>query len=982
MWKKKSKEEKKQKEIKNLIEYFYLFGIEPDSINPTKFDKNQEFLKKDFINPQLLSKFPPNDNSERIVDDKIIKSHCFPNGYTFIVKNAVPIEEYFYFSLENILSTDSQNKYINFACVLFYEPLTKYIKIKNLKNKAKENAKKKHIKKEYPIDNIFAPKVLCISSFFNFPNEFKLLLSKLINYSKSEKITYPIDKIIENMIYGIPRPSRIFFDIHCKKTYGFFPKQDFEMDFRLPGLNQYYGNSFKFQSIFHFSIDDIIDIYKSLLLEVPILFFSGKKEILTNIFQSFMTLIHPFEYQNPHVAILPDINAGIIEMSKSFVFGINQEWITPGNKDKKTYFQKFNLNIINKKILICDADNHKIYKYFNYNPVQHIINFNDLGVYNPELVDHLLNRSKEINNDCFNNWNEYTLPEHYTKKLKKKLKAYIERNNNMTTVEFNAKTNKEIGEQTFYYYLASIFQDYNDFIFKTQEDVIRICSDLLTKDLKDINIVTLFNVKEFINANKKDNTFYVKFLETNIFKEFLKRKYLFRDSDKYSILYFDEIIAIKKNKKLFSKKIKTEFLDSKFLKYTKTYFVKQTSNFSKDEYKYIENHKEELLKYYQQYKENRLSYIIFPKFLYDNSFFQTNFETTLYYENELHYMIEDSNKVINKLKESNVFSLYNSNFANLFLFDGSSFIAPNEIENSVYLLWLNIFCLTLHYCDEKEKEYRYEEMMDNLSRVTIDKNKIIQLIISALSKYGDDKIIIRFFEKLNPFNYSTYSYLTRKFIGEKKKLSDKKKMNIANTRFSINFYRESNPDINIFDIINNNSVKRLKPRTFDVNTAPSSNPKDNPNKPTKETVIFDDSLKCDKCQKIVEIGNVTIEIKETNKEGKLKCPECKEFFLPKIKVQYDKNIDNISLYGVYYLYNISNELLKIYGTKMDLDDLRNKYKDFFWNCVWYFGLKGLSYDMMLKYKFINYYSTGKNYKEQAQKKQFTSLEFQRQTMPE
>ena len=207
-------------------------------------------------------------------------------------------------------------------------------------------------------------------------------------------------------------------------------------------------------------------------------------------------------------------------------------------------------------------------------------------------------------------------------------------------------------------------------------------------------------------------------------------------------------------------------------------------------------------------------------------------------------------------------------------------------------------------------------------------------------------------------------------------------MNIANTRFSINFYRESNPDINIFDIINNNSVKRLKPRTFDVNTAPSSNPKDNPNKPTKETVIFDDSLKCDKCQKIVEIGNVTIEIKETNKEGKLKCPECKEFFLPKIKVQYDKNIDNISLYGVYYLYNISNELLKIYGTKMDLDDLRNKYKDFFWNCVWYFGLKGLSYDMMLKYKFINYYSTGKNYKEQAQKKQFTSLEFQRQTMPE
>ena len=43
------------------------------------------------------------------------------------------------------------------------------------------------------------------------------------------------------------------------------------------------------------------------------------------------------EYINPHVSILPDMNAGIIEMSKSFAFGINHEWIIPGNKKKQTY---------------------------------------------------------------------------------------------------------------------------------------------------------------------------------------------------------------------------------------------------------------------------------------------------------------------------------------------------------------------------------------------------------------------------------------------------------------------------------------------------------------------------------------------------------------------------------------------------------------------------------------------------------------------
>ena len=987
MWKKKTKEEKKTKTYSNLIEYFYLFGVEPEAINVDKFDKDQIFLQKGYLNPELLSKFPPDDKSDINVDIKVIKNHCFPNGYTLIVKNGVPVEEFFYFSLDNMVSTDINDKSLYFSCVLFYEPLTKYVKIKHLKNKnkAKENKKKKNLKKEYPIDNIYVPKCLCISSFLAFPDEFKFLLNKLLNYHKLEKITIPIEKIIENMIYGIPRPPRAFFDIHCKKVNGFFPKQDFEMNFYLPGLNQYYGNSFKFQSIFNFNVDDIVDIYKSLLLEVPVLFFSSKKELLTNLFESFMTLLHPFEYQNPHVAILPDMNAGIIEIAKSFAFGINHEWIIPGNKAKKqTYFQKFNLNIINKKILICDIDNHKIYKYYNCNPNQHIINFNDLGIYlNTEGGAPLIGRSKDINNDCFNNWNEYTLPEHYTKKLKKRLKAYIEKNVIMTTIEYNSKTNKEIGELTFYYYLASIFQSYNDFIFNTKEEVNKICSELLTKDLKDINIETLFNVKGFINVNNKDNSFYIKFFETNIFKEFLKRKYLFKDCDKYSILYFDETISTKKNKKWFSKKIKTEFMECKFLKTSKSYIVKQTKDFNKDEYKHIENHKDLLLKYYQQYKNNQLSYLIFPKLLYDNNFFENNFQTTLYYENELYYMVEDSNKAIDKLKEINVFSLYNNaEFTNLYLFDIANYNAPSEIENSLYLLWLNIFCLTLHYCDEKEKEYRYEEMMDHLSRVTLEKSRVINLIVSALGKFGDDKMMIRFFEQLNPFYYSSYSYLTSKFQDEKRIVSDLKKMNIANTRLSINYYRESRMGLNIFDIINSNTVKILKPRTFDLNTSPSSNPKNNSNQPTKEIVTFDDMIKCDKCKKNIEIGILTIAFNEMNKDKLLKCPECHNLFSPKINVQYGKNTDNITIYGVYYLYNISNELLRIYGNKINMDDLRNKYKDFFWNCIWYFGLKGLSYDMMLKYKFINYYSIVKDNKNETKKKCFNNLEFQRQSVLE
>ena len=345
-------------------------------------------------------------------------------------------------------------------------------------------------------------------------------------------------------------------------------------------------------------------------------------------------------------------------------------------------------------------------------------------------------------------------------------------------------------------------------------------------------------------------------------------------------------------------------------------------------------------------------------------------------------MVEDSNKAIDKLKEGNILSIYNSDFANIHLFDINNYNNPSEIENSLYLLWINIFCLTLHYCDEKEKEYRYEEMMDHLSRITLGKNRIINFIVSALGKYGDDKITIRFFEQLKQIYYSSYSYLTSKFQNEKRVVSDLKKMNIANTRLSINYYKESKIGLNIFDIINNNNTRTLKPRTFDLNTSPSSDPKDNPNQSEKEVVIFDDTIKCDKCNKKIEIGILTISFNRMNKDKLLKCPECNKSFSPKVNVQVGKNTDKITLYGVYYLYEISNELIKKYGNKMNMDDLRNNYKDFFWNCIWYFGLKGLSYEMMLKYKFINYYSVENGKKNQTTRKCFNNLEFQRQPLPQ
>jgi len=92
-----------------------------------------------------------------------------------------------------------------------------------------------------------------------------------------------------------------------------------------------------------------------------------------------------------------------------------------------------------------------------------------------------------------------------------------------------------------------------------------------------------------------------------------------------------------------------------------------------------------------------------------------------------------------------------------------------------------------------------------------------------------------------------------------------------------------------------------------------------------------------------------------DKNKDLRCIHCKNLINFIIKVIIGDKICGeesfeINLYNPYYLYNtISTQLIKLYGNKIDLTDLRENYKDFFWNCILNFKIAGLSCDMLLKY---------------------------------
>ena len=65
---------------------------------------------------------------------------------------------------------------------------------------------------------------------------------------------------------------------------------------------------------------------------------------------------------------------------------------------------------------------------------------------------------------------------------------------------------------------------------------------------------------------------------------------------------------------------------------------------------------------------------------------------------------------------------------------------------------------------------------------------------------------------------------------------------------------------------------------------------------------------------------------------------------------YGKEKFEFKMYSIIELFKIAKGFLKKYGTKIDIDELRNEYKDFFWSCILYFKFNSLNFEILLKYR--------------------------------
>ena len=678
----------------NLIQNFYEIGLPFEEIINVSTLENKQKSFDIFIDPsrvyspKIISKFPPIDNNFNKISDEFVINHCFPND--IIIKEGKKFINYkftFVFELENkLFKYIDKNKFlyskIHFTCLKFYESVKDYKKLKdyiyyklkgkekenenelddlNIKNVGKSNIINDYIKNEIVEDtnkSYYIPKVICFASLLPFPGELSNILiniyefykHQISNFNKSNFFFYPIEKLIEQIVMSLPLPISnksnfiLSFNIdnnneNFEMNKNIFPNQN--VIFSSYGLKDYYLNkSYNLSMIDlfnYFNEENIIKIFKYIILEYPILFFCEEKEILSNIIEGFLNILTPFKYVLPCITILPSKYYGLIHSQDKFLFGINQK-----------YTENFFVNneiILNKNIIIVSINTLNM----NFSKVEEISKKNE----NDKIKNIYINL-EDSNTYFSNSLTDIDLPAKAKKKLLTKLKNYITniRNDFKKKKIENTFTFKGKVRHIFHNFFKNILSGYTQYLLKCPDH--RLYGDSIRHKYNGKNglikyIKEIFDIDKFIsNYPKETQMFYKSFFNTELFFNFIRGIiYPSNEIDSLKHIYFDFMTFLKKNKELRKEEDFKEQYEKykkpnewKKIKINKNIIISNRHYFINEEKKILmdkDNQKTALMKYGQlielKKKENddqkniteiifSIRYFIFPKLLFDNEFFK------------------------------------------------------------------------------------------------------------------------------------------------------------------------------------------------------------------------------------------------------------------------------------------------------------------------------------------------------------------------
>ena len=1058
----------------NLIQNFYILGLSPS----TFFQRNEEgkgFFQNIFkdemieLNPEVISKFPPENGNYNSTKDEVVLAHCFPHGLHLLPLKEEKKNSFFEFHLDNILfnyGEEDRKLYskIYFTCLTFYESLELYNNYKqeiictlnnnpNYPLKIEDNNEVLLSSTSPILKKYYIPKIICFASLMPFSKELRSLL-KIIHtlycIKTRDSSIIPIEKFLEQLILQVPLPISIGEQVEIQIKLGIdleekmskktlkqkskstgnllmsnltFMKKEKINDplvtkikfplFNINEVNLRYDNTISFEECFSFfQVDDIIRIYKYILLEIPIIFFCQQKEYLSNFIENLLGLLSPFKYEFPNIAILSKKFYGLINSEPKFIFGINEKY-------RQDFFRENSIDI-DKNIIVVyiDTDNkteskiEEISKINNEQEKNYNIITNDYVIYDKSKIE-------LINID-------------FPSEFKRRLSAII------SSILLDAKKKSKKGEaddnfnykiqQAFYKFLVGLFNGFSDYYLKSKffyeamkngncGDNMRYKSQIA--NISDINFLKeLINIDEFIkNFSRDTQPFYYVFFHTKMFLYFLRERIYF--SNKFNSLpyyQFDLFIYLKKHKELrknhkdYYDKLKKGNFEKPKVNKTIEIIIKTGYNFTEQEIKTIkENNIDLLLKYAQlpQIEKDgnlkKINYILFPKLIFDDSFFEINYENLFL----LHGIMTPSDKIILEHKKQCIqkANSYKKDLKEaLYPYIAEKAKSPKGADFSIDVYeyvqfdWLILLCCSLEYCEPMEREIRLEKVFDTLDKISYIEEEVLKFIYINFLKYGNKTQCIKMLEKIYKFiGHSNYLFMVLLCI---KLEEDNTPVNNGDINNSVNQNDNDNDNENNTYVLKTRSIilanenffqRRCSlPSGVNFSTIIPNGPKlsiakQNKKNPKsfhisknasliqdinhKEKIIFNRGQLCPKCKEITyfdpsEIIGLTIDKVKVNFE--YVCKKCGTI-MNNINIKYQiilinqKNnqsfvtkLGEFQLLSPYRLYtNLKFDQLNMKDYSLKINNIYNEKKNDFFNYIFYFCRKNLTFDFLIPYKSLN-----------------------------
>ena len=505
-----------------FIEYFAIIGLDPKiAIENFLFNSTLEELQKCYtkeLKPGIISKFPPINKSYINIDDSLI-SLCFPDGFKLEKYEKPPEYEIINFLLGNYFySIEYPLKYV--TCLKIYESLDNYYSLhlklkenmginnfeirktsKNIFNSElfleSENVSRNSVCPNKVIDYLindsnkikendfkkyYFPKIICFVSLKPFYNYQKEILLQIYDYYKNQdNIKKPLEKIVLNILCNIPMPPKGLnvYHYNLEEKYKKVDIKEVRMN-KLKNIDEEVFVMFKY-----FNTNNLIEIFKYVLFETKTIVFGTKINDLCSFIYSIISILYPFTYPFQVSSCIHKNAFEVLESISPYIIGINKKYYD-------SFFAENNIEIKGTSFITVDLDNK-----------EYIIN----------VIDELPN-----------------IPKNLVKRLKTRLE------NNIKKYEKNK--NEENEENwicySFFEFYLNIMHNYGDYLN----------NENLKKNYKISSLKVMFKIKEFVESHSNnERDFYKKFVETQMFNDFIFKKMIPKDiNDKLEILFFDEYI--------------------------------------------------------------------------------------------------------------------------------------------------------------------------------------------------------------------------------------------------------------------------------------------------------------------------------------------------------------------------------------------------------------------------------------------------------